>query len=137
MKLPWQCSIEQCENPKTMGLNVCESHRLQALRAARKSAREPKHKAKIKKVSAKRQAQLIEYERRRKKFMAEHNKCEVAFCRRKSEHVHHQKGREGMLLLDERFWMAVCAEHHEKITRDSRWAIDNHYSYPRNQKQTL
>jgi hypothetical protein len=34
-------------------------------------------------------------------------------------------------LLDDRFWLPVCQEAHEKITRDSKWAWENGYSFKR------
>jgi hypothetical protein len=34
-------------------------------------------------------------------------------------------------LLDERFWLPVSEEAHEKITRDSAWAWENQYSFKR------
>lgn len=34
-------------------------------------------------------------------------------------------------LLDERYWLPVSDEAHEKITRDSAWAWENQYSFKR------
>lgn len=34
-------------------------------------------------------------------------------------------------LLDERFWLPVSDEGHEKITRDSNWAWENKFSFKR------
>ncbi len=48
--------------------------------------------------------------------------------------VHHMKGRRGILFLDERFWLAVSAEGHDKIERNPKWAYKNGYSLLRNAK---
>lgn len=44
---------------------------------------------------------------------------------------HHMRGRIGALLLDERFWLPVCAAHHQKITVEPAWAIAHGWSLSR------
>lgn len=131
MKLHWQCEVEECPNPKLGTLSICATHRNEEVREQRRLSK-PWYPKKVNKVSKRRASQLEQYKPKRDRFLAEHDRCEVAFCREKSVDVHHMRGREGELLLDARFWLAVCRKHHEKITKDSKWAIDNYYSISRN-----
>ena len=46
---------------------------------------------------------------------------------------HKKRARENEvpLLMDERFWLPVSREGHNKITDDSKWASDNGYTFLR------
>ncbi len=102
--------------------------------AQRKSERQSK-KVKIitpvKKITAKRSAQNQEYLKLRKEYMEAFPACEVEDCHNKSKELHHKKGREGDLLTDTNYFMAVCPGCHQRITTDSAWAIEKGYSYSR------
>jgi hypothetical protein len=63
------------------------------------------------------EAKMRIYRRRRIVFLAAHPFCAVLPDRR-SETIHHQRGKIGPLLLDERFWIATSLEGH-------RWIDDN------------
>lgn len=79
-----------------------------------------------------------EYLKRRKPFL-EDKWCKVCLdgdtpfglVWNRAEQVHHMRGRIGALLLDERFWLPVCAAHHHKITTEPTWAIGSGYSLRR------
>jgi hypothetical protein len=64
----------------------------------------------IKKESETRKEQLKIYRKEARKFVTTHNKCELKMegCEKESACVHHTKGREGDLLLDQKFWKASC-----------------------------
>lgn len=93
---------------------------------AKKEDYKPLKRSSIPPVSSKMRTQKFIYKRLRKVFMKEHPICEV--CKRnKSEEVHHKRGR-GIWYLVVSTWLAVCHLCHVRITRDSKWAIENGYS---------
>jgi hypothetical protein len=80
----------------------------------------------MKQVSDKRRAQLAQYSREKKTFLVKHHTCQVC-NRRRAFDVHHRKRREGKLLLDKNFWLAVCRVCHEKVHSEPRWAREMGY----------
>lgn len=72
-------------------------------------------------VSPKRAKAEREYAKQRKVFLAgpdgDGRCCQMPDgCGRRATQVHHRRGRVGALLLDERYWSAMCAECHLHIT---------------------
>lgn len=76
-----------------------------------------------------------------KRLMAEYAKLKKEFIQDKTcpiyphlpvTDIHHKKGREGKLLLDTKFWLAVSRKAHIKITNNPKWAVENGYSLLRN-----
>jgi len=66
------------------------------------------------KVSKRREEDNVVYRKRVRAFLRRKPVCEA--CRlRKSTDPHHTRGRAGPLLLDERFWKAVCRPCHDWI----------------------
>jgi hypothetical protein len=67
-----------------------------------------------------------QYRKRIKAFIEGFRFCPVMYyvqgSRCRPNQVHHTKGRDGDLLLDERFWMAVCERGHRKINEEPKWA---------------
>lgn len=55
------------------------------------------------------------YLRRRRAFLNKHRRCAVFNF--PSNQVHHSRGRDGRLLLEERWWIPVSAEGHAWIDR--------------------
>jgi hypothetical protein len=57
----------------------------------------------------------------RKIWIKAHPYCEMVTengtpcCLKRTAHIHHKKGRGGSLLCDERYFMALCAEHHRFV----------------------
>jgi hypothetical protein len=87
--------------------------------------------SKIKPRSDKRAKQEREYLKMLPKFFEENPICQVNGCNLESSQCHHKKGRLGALLTNKKYFMAVCAEHHEKIETQPNWAKANGYSLSR------
>jgi hypothetical protein len=125
------------ENKDTGLCASCGAEQRKAARASLKT----KEKKPIRKVSEKREFELIDYNREAKKFLIGKN-C-VHFKKQKATEVHHMIGRIGYaddwarerhitLLMDKRFWLPVSHDAHELITNNTQWAIDAGYSFKRN-----
>lgn len=80
----------------------------------------------IRKVSVERSKRLREYAKRRVWFLAKHPKCAV-FPDRRSNEIHHTRGRIGRLLNDERFWVPVSRKGHEWINSHPAEARERHW----------
>lgn len=65
------------------------------------------------------------------KLLPENQICKVCNSA-PTEDCHHQKGRIGPLLLDQRYWLPVCRSCHNYIQVDSAFSIREGYSLPRN-----
>ena len=63
----------------------------------------------------------------------ENRMCAVKLdgCMIQATEVHHKKGREGVLLIDQSKWLPVCRFCHDFITENSRWAISKGFSISR------
>ena len=75
----------------------------------------------MKQYSTKRAKQMREYKKIRDKYLEDKPLCER--CGSISNQVHHQKGRIGDLLTDNRYFLSVCEECHRHIEdhpRESR-----------------
>lgn len=95
--------------------------------------KEQKPKKAISKVSDKMKDLLALYMKLKGPWI-KGKKCKVKKCKSDAEDVHHARGRTGSLLLDTQWWLPVCRTCHRRITDDSKWAIENGYSYSRNEK---
>jgi hypothetical protein len=86
----------------------------------------------IKKESKKRAKQNRKYSKEAKEWK-EGKTCQAQLegCVSVPVQVHHMEGRIGDLLLDKSKWLAVCHPCHEKITEDSKQAIELGLSYRR------
>lgn len=124
----------QCGNSKVESNGLCAS----CAHAIRKAERMTvKDKTPIAKASEKRGKELNQYAILRKKFLL--NKwCAYHGRPCLPTEIHHQMGRVGFaddkeipLLLDVRYWIPVCREAHEWITKNSKEAIEQGYSYSR------
>lgn len=74
------------------------------------------------------------YEQAKKKFLADHQLCEVKGCKNLATEVHHKKGRIGALLYNILFFLAVCWKCHKKIEKNPGWAKQEGYSLFRTHK---
>lgn len=83
-------------------------------------------KTKLRPVSKKRQAESQQYRKSKERFLKQHPRCPVMFWldggRRQTTQIHHAKGRDGKLYLDERFWFAVSAKGHKWIHENPKEA---------------
>lgn len=91
----------------------------------------------IKKVSDKMSNDLKQYAKLKAKFMLS-KWCAVHGKPCIPSDIHHQMGRVGFaddkeipLLIDIQYWIPVCRDAHIEITNNSKWAIENGYSYSR------
>lgn len=82
----------------------------------------------VKKVTEKRNIQNQEYARLRKEYLESYPACEVVECNNQSNQIHHMAGRENERLTDTNYFLAVCPDCHERITKDTQWAVANGYS---------
>jgi hypothetical protein len=117
-------SLNKIENQYLMLCAGCAHAR----RKAERQASKVKVVAPIKKITAKRANQNLQYAKLRKQYLEAYPACEVENCNNKSSEIHHQKGRSNEMLTDTNYFMAVCKSCHHKITIDSQWAIKNGYS---------
>jgi 5-methylcytosine-specific restriction endonuclease McrA len=76
----------------------------------------PKVRA-IKKKSDKRAKAEPEYNEKRKKFLKENPRCQAKLegCTGKTNDLHHRAGREGSNYTNEKTFMAVCRNCHDKV----------------------
>lgn len=65
-------------------------------------------------MSKSRAAQMREYAKLKKEFLAKHKKCAI-WPHKKATDLHHSKGRRGKLLLDQRYWIPLCREMHSWV----------------------
>lgn len=84
----------------------------------------------IKKVSDTRAAQNKEYLKERAIWIKD-KVCEVCWNVKASQ-CHHKGGRIGGKINDQEEWLPICHPCHERVTRDSKWAIEQGYSKRRN-----
>jgi len=87
----------------------------------------------IKKMSAKRAKQNTLYLQKRNAFLKANPFCQAKIigCQRIADQIHHMRGRDGDLLSDERYFLAVCQTCHRDITDDSKMAIERGFSLTR------
>ncbi len=126
--------------------NICEGTTSRcatcnhAMRKADRKKAAPK-KSPIKKMSDKKKTQVEQYSVLREAFLLR-KWCAVHGNPCIPTQVHHQKGREGFCddiarfkgipaLLDIRYWIPVCHEAHEEITKNSAWAEEKGFSVKR------
>jgi|31_taG_2_1085359.scaffolds.fasta_scaffold04746_5 hypothetical protein len=72
-------------------------------------------RTRIKRVSARMSSRLREYAKAKKVWLKANPVCTVDNCGRPTQDVHHMRGRAGLLLLEERWWLPVCRAHHDWI----------------------
>jgi hypothetical protein len=118
-----------CNSFKTERNGYCATYNAEIRKAERQALKDAsKVKKPIAKRSPKRAAEERQYIILCREYLVAYPVCEVVECHRKSNQVHHMAGRENDKLLDVNFFLAVCTDCHERITRDSKWAIANGYS---------
>lgn len=108
----------------------CASCNFENRKLARQ-ARKTKVVVAVKKITAKRAAETVNYIKLKREYLEAYPCCEVQDCHLKSVDVHHKSGRANDDLTNADDFMAVCRGHHERITADTKWAKENGYSYDR------
>jgi len=89
---------------------------------------EKKKPAKIKPRSQKRAKEYAEYRPIRNEFLLDNPICQFKGCNKESVDNHHKRGKIGRRLLDKRWFLAVCREHHDYLERNPNYAKANGYS---------
>lgn len=85
----------------------------------------------IQSFSEKRKKANKDYKKIAKAYLIAHPKCEVRGCNKISEEIHHKRGRVGDLLLNDKFFLAVCRDCHREIEQSPTWAKEQGYSLSR------
>lgn len=111
------CTVKGCLNEG----RYCRLHQVETFKATPAIKREADAKKEMNN----------QYKKIAKKFITVHPKCQVQGCNQVSECVHHKRGRIGELLIDTRYFMAVCFDHHRQIEENPDWAKSNGYSLSR------
>ena len=108
----------------TFGLGKAQIHR-QTLetRPAKPQARQRAVRRRSKRMTS----IMAQYRKQKGVFLATHPWCQVYGKPNLATQIHHSRGRSGTLLLDERFWLAVCPSAHDFIHRDPAAARANGY----------
>lgn len=137
-KLPNQCEVDGCDNPKEGGMALCASHSAQLRKLSKMLLKEPKPRTPIAKTSKKTRSQIVTYSKEKAIFIK--GKICPVYPLEPVEDIHHQKGRVGFadqwarskgitLLMDKRFWLAVsrkghdCIETHPSLARAKGWSL--------------
>lgn len=93
--------------------------------------------------SKKRQIQELQYLADRIVFLSKPENQTCPITKQPTTEIHHVRKRRGFadeyarlnnipLLLDQRFWLAVSREGHQKIEDNPEWAFENGYSIRNN-----
>jgi hypothetical protein len=77
--------------------------------------RPTKGRRRVRPMSARRAAALLEYAKAKRQFLAANPKCQRVGCRHDSEDLHHIRGRVGALLTMQEFWKALCRRCHNWV----------------------
>lgn len=76
---------------------------------------EPKPRKRVRQVSKSQAQRNNAYRSARNRFMKANPRCQALGCNKASTELHHMRGRRHLLVV-ERFWKALCHEHHEMCT---------------------
>lgn len=111
----WKANPKLC---KSCWLKISSSKQLKSKNdtPTRKPIKSSAHRIKI--VSGKKLIELKEYRVVRDGYLSANKICEHPECKNLSEDLHHAKGRVGSLLIDVRYFKALCRRCH-------RWVEDN------------
>lgn len=87
----------------------------------------------IRRLSKKRAAQNVLYLKKRRIFMQQNNTCQAKLpsCSYWATEIHHKKGRVGILLTDDRFFLSVCRSCHDYIEENAEYAKSMGFSESR------
>lgn len=121
--MPKICQYEGCSNFR-FGGGFCKWHQ------GHRTDKKPK---KINPVSEKLSANLKIYKEVRETFLQKHPKCQVGVsgCTKESTQIHHSKGRIGELLIDTKYFVAICYNCHRYVEENPLEAYQNGWSISR------
>src|SRR5688500_5357244 len=90
----------------------------------------------IAKVTAERKEINKEYEKVKREFLRKHKACQVC-CESPATDLHHKRGRNGKLLTDIRYFLAVCRPCHDHIHSDIPFSRANGFIESRHKKESV
>jgi len=117
--MPKKCLHKDC-NYNVFGGGYCKFH--QYLREDKQH--KPLKRTPVRKVSKKRSKENAFYLKKRMEFLIGKT-CPITG--RPATEIHHMDGREHSRLIDEKNWLAVTREGHQKIHLNPQWARKNGY----------
>lgn len=109
------CSYPECENLCEGRTDFCGTHN----RIMRKTAKPVVFE---KPIDGEYQKKVKRWKVGKVCALKDHSKCFGSIT------CHHQKGRIGDLLMDERYWLPVCLGHHRYIDTHPTEALTNGWS---------
>ncbi len=100
------------------------------LAIAEKPKKQPKP---IPKISQKQIERLAQYRKVRDQFMKDHPTCQARLesCTIKATDIHHAKGKIGDLLMDKRYFKALCRSCHSYLEVHPNFAKEQGFSLNR------
>lgn len=127
-----KCIVDGCDYPRwSRKTKMCRTHDAVERNKGGRPVKSMTKKAyqKIKQVSSKRANQNKIYSVMRRQFL-KGKTCEFPDCSAKHTEeeqltIHHKNSRRGEMLLDTRYWSALCLDHHRFITDNPKWAEEN------------
>lgn len=128
-KPAYLCTNEDCERAREGLTPFCSTCNAGLRRLERDLSKPVKEKKAVKKFTPKRTGQNSIYSQTVKTWIVG-KRC--ACCGDPATDCHHMKGRTNELLLEKKYWLAVCRGCHRLMTEDSAWAIKEGYSISRN-----
>jgi hypothetical protein len=85
-----------------------------------------KRKTRLRCRSQRRSTELGRYYRLRGQYLSWHPICEI--CQKAAaQDIHHTNGRQGLLLLNFKLWLALCRSCHDEVHQNPRWARAHGY----------
>lgn len=124
--------------PDCTPTKLCKWHKRRAEAKQPKPLRRTPLKKKVYKIkprSTKRAKQENIYNKRAKAWKIENPECKgnIPGCTGETTEVHHKKGKENELLLNEQYWLPLCANCHRIINvMPIEEAIERGFSLRRN-----
>lgn len=104
----------------------------QLLKQKKESVSKLKNRVKIKPRSSKRAKEEYQYYTfDRPEYLLEHPVCEFEGCLCEANQIHHRKGRDGKLLNNKKFFMAICPDHHHWVENHPEESKEKGYSINR------
>lgn len=133
--------VDGCNNPvfgtdRNTNIGYCKYHQWCRTDNQKKRKRVPGSLAystrkPIKKVSDKLSKRQKVYTLKRRIYLLEHPKCmvNVEGCTQEATQVHHAKGRDGALLIEVKYFRAVCSSCHKYVelhpeeAKEKGWSV--------------
>jgi hypothetical protein len=129
--MSWICAHGHKNTDDEESCFICSRVRpetLQDRKSQRNASKPVKQKAAIKKVSEKRKVQNDAYSKARLTWIVG-KRCQC--CGDPATVIHHRAGRSNEMLLEKKYWLAVCSPCHDEIHANPVWAASQGYMLKR------